>query len=77
MTFFDCTMSTQIWLEKAERLRAQLQQLKAAQFDQLTTPTRAETEFIERVAIAEFLRGEFSDERLDDTATALLPFAAT
>lgn len=70
-------MSTQIWLEKAERLRAQLHQLKAAQFDQLTTPTRAETEFIERVAIAEFLRSEFGDERTEDTATALLPFSAT
>ncbi len=66
-------MSTPIWLEKAERLRAQLHQLKAAHYDQITTPTRAETEFIERVAIAEFLRAEFSDERTEDTETALLP----
>jgi hypothetical protein len=64
-------MSTHTWLEKAERLRAELGRLRA-----LDRPHLGEdgADSVERVAIARWLRTEFSDEPAEDTRTlALFP----
>jgi hypothetical protein len=58
-------MDHESWLERAERLRGELARLDAAQ---------RQDESLERVAIARWLRNEFSDEPPEDTATlALFP----
>jgi hypothetical protein len=67
-------MNSEAWLEKAERLRGELTRLHAAEFDEIVTPNTEEREARERVAIARWLRSEFSDELPDDPNTlALFP----
>ncbi len=67
-------MSSQTWLEKAERLRSELARLRAAQPPPVADPDLDGEEALERVAIAQWLRSEFSDEPPEDTATlALFP----
>jgi hypothetical protein len=70
------SMSSEKWLEKAERLRTELTHLTQSQLDQFIEPGRDEREALERVTIARWLKNEFSDERPEDTATlALFPEA--
>ena len=65
-------MNTETWLEKAERLRGELARLHAAELDELVEPAMADHEGRERVAIARWLRREFSEEPPADTATLTL-----
>lgn len=58
-------MSSETWFEKAERLSMELARLDAAQL---------EDESVKRVALARWLRAEFSEEPPEDTHTlALFP----
>jgi hypothetical protein len=58
-------MNHESWLERADRLRAELARLD---------PSQLEDESLLRVALARWLRAEFSDEAPEDTATlALFP----
>ena len=67
-------MNSEVWLEKAERLRDELTRLHAAELDEIVTPNPEERDARERVAIARWLRCEFSDEAPEDTNTlALFP----
>jgi hypothetical protein len=56
-------MNHETWLERAERLRGELARLETAQI---------EDESAKRVALARWLRAEFSDEPPEDTATLTL-----
>ena len=67
-------MNPNEWLEKAERLRTTLTQLREARHDQ-QGGTQQEIDIIERTAIAHWLRQEFSDEPPEDTST--LPLFVT
>lgn len=61
-------MSSDIWNEKAMRLRSALDELGAASvggFEDSPERRRA----LEQAAIAQFLRREFSDEPPEDTST--------
>jgi hypothetical protein len=60
-------MNPHAWLEKAERLRSSLVRLRQTQAHDETTEEHLES--IERVAIAHWLREEFTDEPPDDTQT--------
>jgi hypothetical protein len=62
-------MNSEAWLEKAERLRSELSRLHTAEFDEIVTPHPEERDARERVAIARWLRSEFSDAPPEDTAT--------
>jgi len=61
-------MNPNAWLEKAERLRSTIAQLRDAQRGD-NEHAHDEPENLERVAIAHWLRQEFSDEPPDNTAT--------
>jgi hypothetical protein len=63
-----CRMPSESWLQRAERLRSTLSRVRDSQ--------RVDTEAfhhdpadVERVAIAHWLREEFSEEPHEDTAT--------
>jgi hypothetical protein len=64
-------MNSQPWLEKAERLRHALARLRDTQAFN-GNAAADEPAAIERVAIAHWLRQEFSDEPPEDTRTGLL-----
>jgi hypothetical protein len=70
-------MNSEAWLDKAERLRSELARLQGAEGIEASTPVPEDREARERVAIARWLRTEFSDEAPDDTNTlALFPETA-
>jgi len=61
-------MSSQLWNEKAARLRSALEHVNSALLDGFEdSPTKRQE--IEEATIARFLRNEFSDEPPEDTAT--------
>jgi hypothetical protein len=60
------------WIDRAERLRAELAHLRAAQQHAAPEPHLDEIEAYERVTIARWLRDEFSEEQPEDTATLTL-----
>lgn len=65
-------MNSEEWLEKAERLRSTLADLREAHRPEFpaTAPVGfAPPEALERVAIAHWLRQEFSDRPPEDTQT--------
>jgi hypothetical protein len=64
-------MNPNAWLEKAERLRSTIAQIRDVD---CAEDQRADhsPEILERVAIAHWLRQEFSDEPPEDTATLSL-----
>ena len=65
-------MNRNTWLERAERLRSSLAHLR--QTEAYDEPTVDHLESIERVAIAHWLREEFSEEPPEDNGTlALFP----
>ncbi len=64
-------MNPNAWLEKAERLRSTIARLRDARPGENET-AHDEPEHLERVAIAHWLREEFSDEPPEDTATLTL-----
>lgn len=66
-------MVTADWIEKAERLRAELARFDAARLDEAVSDESTEQEQ-ERDVIARWLRQEFSNEPPEDTQTlALFP----
>ena len=70
-------MNSEAWLDKAERLRSELARLHAAEGNEFIGLVPEAREARERVAIARWLRTEFSDEAPDDTNTlALFPESA-
>lgn len=60
-------MNSNEWMEKAEQLRSELSRLRAER-------EQGESAIMERAAIAQWLRREFSDEPPEDTATLPLRF---
>jgi hypothetical protein len=67
-------MNHDSWLAKADQLRAELEQLKAADAHERGRSNVGDGTERERVLIARWLRSEFSDELPEDTATiALFP----
>ena len=67
-------MSSHTWLEKAERLRSELARLRAAHGFPVVAAGASDETARERIAIAQWLRSEFSEEPPEDTATlALFP----
>lgn len=61
-------MSSEVWSEKAERLRAELEHLNSALLDGFDDSPKTRRE-LEEATIARFLRAEFSDEAVEDTTT--------
>jgi hypothetical protein len=60
-------MNPNAWLEKAERLRSSLARLRLTASHEETSADHLES--VERVAIAHWLREEFSDEPSEDART--------
>ena len=61
-------MSSEIWSEKAARLRSALENVNLAMLDGFGDSPKTRRE-IEEATIARFLRSEFSDEPPEDTKT--------
>lgn len=64
-------MSSEIWNEKATRLRSALENVNSALLDGFEDSSKKRRE-LEEATIARFLRREFSDEPPEDTQTMRL-----